>query len=99
MLIECLLERAGHTVLHVQRCKYEFKRDKEGRQVCDVLSASHAEYLLKLPDFIKYVPKAVIIELPPVQPVTEETEGFTCICGKAFQTNKALLMHKRSCKG
>lgn len=57
MLIECLIEREGYTDVTLQRSKYEFKRNEHGDQVCDVLSASHSEYLLKLPDFRIYAPK------------------------------------------
>lgn len=112
MLIECLIERDGHTVVNVQRNRYEFKRNDEGRQICNILSASHSEYLLKLPDFVKYEPKVVenkpvdkAVDVPvlfefvaePEQPAIKNTH--TCdICGKQFSHHFALTGHKRGCK-
>jgi hypothetical protein len=92
MLIECLIERDGFTTVTIQRSKYDFERNADGDQVCDILSASHSEYLLKLKDFRLYQPQAV-------EAVEVETpkELFTCEkCGKSFTHRLALSGHKRS---
>lgn len=87
MLIECLIERDGYSVVTVQRNMYEFKRNELGKQVCEINSGSHLEYLLKLPDFQEYK--------EPV--VTPEPVKFICDrCNVEFANAAGLSGHKRS---
>jgi hypothetical protein len=86
MLIECTIERDGYTVVSVQRSKYEFKRNEHGEQVCDVISGSHSDYLLKLDDFRKYVPPKPAVK-------------FICgSCGQEFKNAAGLAGHKNHSK-
>lgn len=87
MLLECLIEREGYSIVTVQKNLYEFKRNKEGRQVCEINSGSHLEYLLKLPDFRKY-------EAPEIP---EEPTVHACDrCNTVFANAAGLSAHKRS---
>lgn len=84
MLIKCIIERDGYTVVTVQRSKYEFKRNTHGDQICDVISGSHADYLLKLDDFVLYK-----------EPLPTGSVRHVCaVCGQEFKSAGGLAGHK-----
>lgn len=95
MLIECLIEREGFTVVNVQRSRYEFKRNDKGDQVCDIISSSHSDHLLKLDDFRLYNETEALKQEPTKQAPIEKI--YACDrCGKEFTHPLALSGHKRS---
>lgn len=87
MLIECLIQREGFSVVNVQRNMYEFRRNELGIQVCDILSGSHVDYLLKLNDFRLY-------KAP--EPVPEPVKYICDRCSVEYANAAGLSAHKRS---
>jgi len=86
MLIECLIDREGSSVVTVQKSTYRFEQNGDGHQVCEINSGSHLDYLLKLPDFRLYKEPDVI-----------ESSKLACDrCGIEFANAAGLSAHKRS---
>lgn len=52
MLLQCLTERDGDTTVHVGHFRYDFKKRPDGRSLCEVVSVSHVNWLLKSGSFM-----------------------------------------------
>lgn len=47
MLIECLIKREGPTHINIHGFPYVFDKNEHGHYVCEVVSDSHANYLMR----------------------------------------------------
>ena len=56
MLIECLIERDGPTVMHINGFKHAFEKNEQGHSVANVCSREHQEWLLGTGNFRAYEP-------------------------------------------
>jgi len=66
VLIECLIRRAGGSLVEISGVSYAFKPDASGRHVADVASAAHAVRLLEIAEGYRRVDDEA--EPPPAPP-------------------------------
>jgi len=73
MLIECLIKREGPTIVSVEKMDYVFTSrphlsgGDEEAQICEVISASHSAYFLRIPGglYRQYEKKSKTAQLKP----------------------------------
>lgn len=70
-IVECLIERDGATEVNIGKTSYLFEKNILGDYVCEVLSMSHRQHLLKLKDFAIYQE-----ELAPKKEFNDEESDF-----------------------
>lgn len=59
-IIECLIKRAGGSVIELGAAKYHFKPNAEGDHVCEIADEGHADILLAIDTAYRPYAQAVV---------------------------------------
>ena len=56
--VECLVSREGDTIVNLAGFPYRFRRNQEGRCVCEVVNSYHYSHMIRMPGtFRPYTPQ------------------------------------------